>query len=239
MKKLILFCLLLLCGPASAQTLSIGPTVERCVTPTITTASAYGTDYVVGGLLTFTNVFPTGRGGVVESVYATMAHVETQGFTFFLFSSNPAATTWTDDMAAAINSADVGRVRATVSLNASSALGTHTIAYNAGLGFAQGAVGGTTVYGILLTNAALTNNFSSATELQVAVTRPGTIRNLRVQVAGAVGDGVCAGEGGDVVALLVGPGIGGDGVAPGGDGPLGGAAVGAGPENPARVVVRG
>jgi hypothetical protein len=34
---------------------------ETCVTPTVTTANAYGTSFVVGGLQTFTNALPSGR----------------------------------------------------------------------------------------------------------------------------------------------------------------------------------
>jgi len=146
-----------------------GKTVHVLVTPTVTTANAYGANYVVGGLLTFANAFTSKGSGIVQSVTVTCKRVETMGFTLFLFNSNPSNTTWTDAAAAAINAADVSAVRGPISLGNSNALGTMTVAGAYGLGMAM-APGTTSLYGILLSNATLTNNFTGTSDISVAVT---------------------------------------------------------------------
>lgn len=146
-----------------------GKTVSVCVTPTVTTSNAYGTNYVVGGKLTFSNLFQAVGTGVLQNVTVTIGKVENNGFTFFPFSSDPSATTWTDAAVAAINATDIPKQRPPISLAANTQLGTATVASAVGIG--QGWVaGGTTGYGVLIANAALTNNFSSSSELQVCVT---------------------------------------------------------------------
>lgn len=145
-----------------------GKTTQVCVTPTVTATNAYGTNYVVGGLLTFANVW-TGTGtGILQGVSVTIKKVETSGFTFVPFNSNPSATTWTDAAVANINATDVPAVRASIALSAYSGLGTHTIAAAAGIGQAS-APAATTLYGVLIANAALTNQFGSASDVQVCV----------------------------------------------------------------------
>ena len=101
-------------------------------------------------------------------VRVTIKKVETSGFTFVPFNSNPSNTTWTDAAVAAINAADVAAVREPVSLSAYSGLGTHTVAYAAGLGQAM-APGATSMYGVLIANAALTNQFGSTSDVQVCI----------------------------------------------------------------------
>lgn len=146
-------------------------TTSIAVTPTVSTANAYGTNYVVGGLLTFANAFQGKGSGILESVRVTCKQVETSGFTLFLFNANPSNTTWTNAAVAAINAADVTKVLPPIVLNASSLLGTHTILSAVGLGqaIALGA-GNTTLYGVLIANAALTNNFTTTTDITVELT---------------------------------------------------------------------
>lgn len=145
-----------------------GKTVSVTVTPTVTASNAYGTNYVVGGLLTFSNAFTSTGTGILQDVVVTIKKVETSGFTFVPFNSNPSNTTWTDAAVAAINAADVAAVREPVTLTAFSGLGTHTVAYASGLGIAM-APSSTTLYGVLLANAALTNNFGSTSDVTVTV----------------------------------------------------------------------
>lgn len=146
-----------------------GKTVAVTVTPTVTTANAYGTNYVVGGLLTFANAFTAKGSGVVQALTVTCKRIETMGFTLFLFAGNPSNTTWTDAAVAAINAADINLVRGPIQLGNSNALGTMTVANSYGLGLAM-SPGTTSLYGVLLSNAALTNNFTSTSDISVTAT---------------------------------------------------------------------
>lgn len=145
-------------------------TNEVCVTPTVTASNAYGTNYVVGGKLTFANAFTQQRTGVLESVSVTIKDNETGGFTFYPFLSNPSNTTWTDAAVAAINAADVPKSRLAVALTANSQLASSgvTTLYATGIAFAAQPAS-TTLYGVLLSNAALSTNFAAASDVQVCV----------------------------------------------------------------------
>lgn len=147
---------------------SAGQIKEICVTPTVTTANAYGANYVVGGLLTFPLALPPSGGGVLQSVYVDGQAVESMGFTFTPFAAQPTATTWTDAAVAAIAAADRPLARGSIAIVGSSALGAHTAAQATQIGQALN-VGGTTLYGVLTANAALTNNFAAATDVKVCV----------------------------------------------------------------------
>ena len=151
-----------------------GKTVAVTVTPTVTTANAYGTNYVVGGLLTFPNAFTAKGSGIIQSVTVTCRRIETMGFTMFFFAGNPSNTTWTDAAVANINAADISIVRGPITLapsalNSSNALGTMTASSAFGLGLAM-SPGATTLYGVLLANAALTNNFTGTSDITVTAT---------------------------------------------------------------------
>ena len=108
------------------------------------------------------------KGGLLESVAIQIADIESSGFTLFIFSSNPSATTWTDAAVAAIAAGDVAKVVAAIPLAASSALGTHPVLYAEGLGIHLSA-GSTDLWGVLLSNAALTNDFAAATDVSVTI----------------------------------------------------------------------
>lgn len=146
-----------------------GKTVSVTVTPTVTASNSYGTNYVVGGLLTFANAFTSTGSGIIQSVVVTCKKVESQGFTFFPFHTNPSNTTWTDAAVANINAADVSAIRNPIALVGNSALGTCTVASATGLGQAT-SPGTTSLYGVLLTNASLTNQFGSTSDITVTVT---------------------------------------------------------------------
>lgn len=144
-----------------------GWTQVVCVTPTITAANAYGVNYVVGGKLTFANAFTSANSGILQGVSVNIKKVETSGFTFVPFAADPSNSTWTDAAVAAINTADIFSVRAPIALTANSQLGTHTNAAAYGLGMAFN-TNSTSLWGILLANAALTNNFAAG-DVQVCV----------------------------------------------------------------------
>lgn len=148
-----------------------GKTVSVTVIPTVTASNAYGTNFVVGGLLTFANAFTSTGSGILQSVVVTMKKAETSGFTFFVFNSNPSNTTWTDAQAAAINAADVAKVLPPIALSANSQLAStnFTVLSATGIGEAL-APGATMLYGVLISNAALTNQFASTSDVTATVT---------------------------------------------------------------------
>lgn len=168
-------------GPGAPSNPNVGgKTVSVCTGQngvpaiTVTASNAYGTNFVVGNnngagtALVFPNAFTATGSGILQDVVVTIKKVETSGFTFVPFNSNPSNTTWTDAAVANINAADVSAVREPVSLAANSQLGTHTVAYAAGLGQAM-QPGITSLYGVLISNATLLNNFSSTSDVQVCV----------------------------------------------------------------------
>lgn len=167
-------------APAASKLLapvSAGQVAEVCLNPTVATAVGYGTNYVVSNYLAFPNAFPPSGGGAIQSVYVNTAEIETMGFTFSPFVSQPVATTWTDNQAASISALDKPLVRGAIALTGSSVLGTHTTASAAQIGQAMNTAPPgqptnptpTTLYGILTTNGSLTNNFIGAKDLTICV----------------------------------------------------------------------
>jgi hypothetical protein len=154
-------------GPALVGNVG-GKTVSVTATPTVTTTASYGANFVVGGLLTFTSAFTNSGSGILQDVVVTIGKIETSGFTFIPFSAPPTNTTWTDNAVAAINAADVAKIREPISLSMNSQLGTCTVAYAQAL--AQAMTAGTTLLtGILLANATLTNQFTTTNEVSITV----------------------------------------------------------------------
>ena len=152
---------------ATIDALMVTQTVA--LTPSVTTANAYGINFVVGGLLTFTNAFGAQGSGILQGVRVTCKKVETQGFIFFPFNANPTNSTFNDNTIAAINALDVTKVLPPIVLNNNSQLGTHTIASAVSLGESM-SVGNTTMYGLLVTNAPLTNQFGTNSDVTVEIT---------------------------------------------------------------------
>ena len=157
-------------GQGTIGSVTTGYTATICVTPTVTASNAYGINYVIGGLITFPNAFTNGGSGILQSVTVTINKVETIGFTFVPFNANPSATTWTNAAVAAINAADVDKVSEPIALTGSSVLGTHTIASGTQLAIplTMGA-GNTSLFGVLLSGAALTNQFTGSSDLRVCM----------------------------------------------------------------------
>ena len=145
-----------------------GKTVEVCVTPTITTSNAYGTNYVVGGVLSFANPFTSTGTGVLQSIVVDIRKVETSGFTIVPFISTPSNTGLVDANAANISSGDMFKVRGPISLNANSQLGTMTTLSADAIAKAF-APGSPSFSMVLLANAALTNQFAAG-DVEVCAT---------------------------------------------------------------------
>lgn len=68
------------------------------------TAGAYTTGQVVGGLISIANVPPQ---GIVQSVLCTVKTALTAPYDVFFFDTNPSNSTFTDNQALAINTADL------------------------------------------------------------------------------------------------------------------------------------
>lgn len=147
-----------------------GKTVSITLTPTVAATNSYGTNYVVGGKLTFANAFTSTGTGIIQSVDVNIKKTETSGFTLFLFSADPSATTWTDAAVAAINATDMPNVRSPIVLTGNTQLAASGYSnYSAyGLGIAM-APGTTSLYAVLLANAALTNQFSSTSDVSITI----------------------------------------------------------------------
>lgn len=82
-----------------------GLTKTVCVTPTVTNGT-YGANVVVGGLLTFANLFTSTGHGVIQTAALNFTTAQTVGFKLYPFRGSPTnASTWTDHSAAAISGA--------------------------------------------------------------------------------------------------------------------------------------
>ena len=160
--------------PAATQNSlgNFGSLTKRvCVTPTVTNGT-YGANVVVGGLLTFSNLFTSTGSGAIQSVSVNFTTAQTVGFTLFPFAGSPTnASTWTDHSAAAISgSADIFLTSPPISLTASnSSLGTMTNYSISGLGQSY-STGGTSGYFILVPNATTASLGATSNAVSVCVT---------------------------------------------------------------------
>ena len=157
---------------AGSLKVSTGRLKSVTVTPTVTVADSYGVNYVVGGLLTFSGAIENSYRAILKSVSVTCKQIETSGFTLYLFNGNNTfASTWTDAAVAAINSADVPLIAARIQLtNVGSELGTSTFLGAQPELAINNTVFGADLYGVLLSNAALTNQFSATDDVAITIT---------------------------------------------------------------------
>ncbi len=86
-----------------------GPlTLSTTATPTLATTNAYTATQVIGGIVTFTSVLGSYNQGVVQSITCKFnTGIMTTGLSVALFKASPSAGTYTDHVAAAVNTADV------------------------------------------------------------------------------------------------------------------------------------
>lgn len=102
------------------------PVSNVAVAPTVT-AGAYSAGDIVGGKLTFSNVFGPSFTGTLTDILVKSKSVQTTGYVLYLFSQNPSNTTWTDNGVPAINAADLPYLLGAFTLGAAdSGLGTET-----------------------------------------------------------------------------------------------------------------
>lgn len=81
-------------------------------------AAAYASGDVIGGLLSFTNVFPLGSHAVtIHNVIVHDNAAQTGALTLILFNANPSATTFTENSALDVADADLSKIVGKVTLN--------------------------------------------------------------------------------------------------------------------------
>lgn len=160
-------------SPLYAAPAQSSNSIVVCNSPAVTASAAYGTNYVVGGVQTFLNVLqPNTKSGVLQDVWVTMLDQETSGFTFFPFSSLPSNSSILNDNAvASLAAGDIpklhgGPIPLASNIQMKSTVFSMQYAYGLGITIAPGTQN---LYGVLLANAALTNNFAGASDIQVCI----------------------------------------------------------------------
>lgn len=104
----------------------LNPTADVSLTPAVT-AAAYTAGNVVGGKLTFLNVFGGSLTGTITDILVKSKSVQTTTYKLYLFSQNPTNTTWTDKTAPSINALDLPYLLGVFTSGAAdSGLGTET-----------------------------------------------------------------------------------------------------------------
>ncbi len=133
------------------------------VTPPVTSNGAYTAGNVLGGLMTF----PIGGAGsgTLMSLRVTSKSILTTALQAYIFSANPANSTWADKSAPAINPADIASLLAIIPLNVPvSGLGTHTLWTVGGIGTQFVA---SKLYVVLVTVSAATLTSTSTSDITV------------------------------------------------------------------------
>lgn len=144
----------------------VNPTADVSLTPAVT-AAAYTAGNVVGGKLTFTNVFGGSLTGTLTDILVKCKSVQTTTYKLYLFSQNPTNSTWTDKAAPAINALDLPYLLGVFTTGASdSGLGTETTNQLDNLTTAIHSVD-QNLYGILVCVA--TPTYASTSDVTVAV----------------------------------------------------------------------
>lgn len=148
---------------------SVGGTTAQ-ITPslTVSTTPAYSSGDNVGGKLTLSNIVRvSGGSGVIQSLLVVDASNQKAAFDVLLFNADPTNTTFTDNGALTINSADVAKIVRRISVAASDYV---TVG---GVAVAEIAVGGkpivpasgTTMYAAVVTTS--TPTYAATTALIV------------------------------------------------------------------------
>ena len=141
-----------------------GKTTQVTVTPTVTIANNYGTNFCVGGLINLTGALTSTGTGMLQGITVTSKTTQTMGWTAFIFNANTTSTTWTDATVSAINSADINKARGPFVPPVSTQLGTGSVATLSGIGLPI-APGTTNVYAVVLSNGSLTNQFGTTSDV--------------------------------------------------------------------------
>lgn len=116
MKKFLVFLVLLVATSAHAD-LWKAEIRYSTLTPTVSTSPAYTAKDNIGGLLTFTAVCYNSTTFSVTSVQIIDKSDQAVAYDLQLFSANPSSSTFTDNAATTINTADTSKMLPVISLN--------------------------------------------------------------------------------------------------------------------------
>jgi len=140
------------------------PVLAVAVTPPVTFNASYGAGIVIGGVLHFANLFdPATTSGKLTFVRVALKTRQDQLFTLYLFTANPAASTFVDNVLAAINATDANKVLAAIPLTPQNQLGNHTI-YATALTMAVD-LPGSDLWGVLVPDGQFTTPLSSTSDV--------------------------------------------------------------------------
>ena len=150
----------------TANAVYVGGTSQIQVTPTVTSASAYASGNVVGGLLTFPNIVnSTVKSGVLESITIAVKSLQTTSFKLYIFSGIP-TTTFTNKTAPAIVTADANKLLDVYSFTTpDNGLGNNVTLYYSDAINRSLVLDGSSMYGVLVTLG--TPTFTTTTDVVV------------------------------------------------------------------------
>lgn len=156
LRALLAALVLLVCGPALAQTNVAAPRAIQCTVAQTVTAAIYASGNVVGAKISCPNaVRGEGMGGIIQTVWVSDKAGNSTSYEFWPFNADPSATTVTDKSAIAINAADLAKVAGPPIAITGTMLGASATMGITGLGgIGQAfklAATNTTLYGILVT----------------------------------------------------------------------------------------
>ncbi len=139
--------------------------------PTVSASPAYSTGDVIGTKLTFAaSVLAAGGSGLIQAVTLNCKSAQTGAMDLVLFNADPAASTFTDNAALAVNAADFDKVVGVIRLNDWTNLGTPSAcqANNLALPFA---LVGTSLFGVLVARSTPTLGSTSDVTISMRVIR--------------------------------------------------------------------
>lgn len=168
MKRLIVLIALVIPGLAVAQT-SVGATKFVSATPTVDT-NAYATGELIGGKLTFAGAVRGNVGtGYVIGVTIKDLSAQASDLDLVLFSSDPTATTFTDQAAFDIADADVSKVLGVINFGSSArfAFADNGVKHVGSIVIPIRAASSSTIYGALVSRG--TPTFAAATDVTVTL----------------------------------------------------------------------
>lgn len=140
--------------------------VVRSITPTVEATPDYSSDDVLGGLQAITDAARSGAfSGVVSGITISSKVDITVGLRIVFFKSNPSATTFTENSALSLNSADYDKVSGHVDISSTDIadLGTPNIATKLNINFPFQLSGITTLYAVCLARGTI--NLGSTSDL--------------------------------------------------------------------------
>jgi len=144
-----------------------GNVIAIAQSPTVSASPAYSTGDVIGTKLTFAaSVLAAGGSGLVQSVNIDCKSAQTGAMDLVLFNADPAASTFTDNAALAVNAADFDKVVGVVHITDWTNLGTPSFAQaqNLALPFTLAA---TSLFGVLVARS--TPTLGSTSDLTISV----------------------------------------------------------------------